>query len=112
MKVPAVKPPPGRVGTDTPTVTSEGAVPLGAEIVSQLPPSEVVLVRVQFNIPDPPFRICMAWLGGDKPPVLSEKLVCPGRLSKNVPPAAATVKVTGMVIDTVPDCEVTTICPV
>jgi hypothetical protein len=42
---------------------------------------------------------------------LREKLIAPGRLSKNVPPAGATVNVTGMVIETVPDCEVTTICP-
>ena len=35
----------------------EGAVPLVLETLSQLPPSVVLFVRVQFNVPDPPFRI-------------------------------------------------------
>ena len=54
-------PPPGRLGTDTPIETREGAVPLGAEMVSQFPPSAVIPVTVQSNVPDdPPFLISMS----------------------------------------------------
>jgi hypothetical protein len=42
----------------------------------------------------------------------SEKLTAPGRLSKNVPPAGATVNDTGTVLVTPPNCDVKTICPV
>jgi hypothetical protein len=42
-----------------------------------------------------------------------EKLICPGVLSKKIPPAEAMVRVTGMVIDVLPAAVgVTTICAV
>src|ERR1017187_4980972 len=47
-QVPAVTPPPG---------SDEGAVPDVALSVSQLPPSAVVAVAVQCNVPVAPFRI-------------------------------------------------------
>jgi len=37
------------------TETAEGAAPLGGVAVNQLPPSAVLVVRVQFSVPDPPF---------------------------------------------------------
>jgi hypothetical protein len=80
-----------------PMVTVDGAVPLDADALNQFPLSAVLVVRVQFNVPDPAFRIwtdCEVAL----PPVLKEKLSFPGRSSKNVAPDAATVSVTGMVI--------------
>ena len=60
-KVPGARPPPGRLGTDTPIETREGVAPLRAEMVSQLPPSAVIPVAVQSNIPDdPPFLISIS----------------------------------------------------
>ena len=95
------------------TLTTEGAVPFKADTLSQLPPSDVLVSRVQFNVPLPAFRICTAWLGGAAPPVCSEKLICPGRLSKNGPAVgSATVSVTGTVSVCVPSRAVSTICPV
>ena len=38
-------------------LTTEGAAPVVAEALSQLPPSAVLSVSVQLRVPDPPFRI-------------------------------------------------------
>ena len=38
-------------------VIVDGAAPLEADALSQPPPSAVLEVRVQFNVPDPAFRI-------------------------------------------------------
>src|ERR1019366_4301620 len=40
INVPAMSPPFGRFGTDTPIVMTDGAVPLVVETVGQFPPSE------------------------------------------------------------------------
>jgi hypothetical protein len=72
MKLPAVRPPPGRFATVTLTVTGEGAVPLADEIWSQLPPSEVLVDALQVSDPAPPFRTCTVWLVNAVPPVTSE----------------------------------------
>jgi hypothetical protein len=93
-------------------VTNNGAVPPDEEIISQLPPSEVLVLAVQLNVPDPPFRICMVWLaGGFELLVTSEKLSYPGKLSTMVAPALTIVNVTGIASTTPPTCEVTTTCP-
>jgi len=110
IKVPAVNPPPGRFATLIPTVIVEGAVPLVALGFSQFPPSEVLVARLQPSVPDPPLRTCISWLVIEVPAVFREKLIWPGRLSRNAP-APTTVKVTGIVIDVAPPWEVTTICP-
>jgi hypothetical protein len=110
--VPGVRPPPGRLEGTIPTVTNDGAVPPADEIVSQLAPSEVLFVAVQFNVPDPALRICMVWLVGVVLAVISEKLTWPGRLSTMVAPALTIVKVTGIVSTTLPNCEVITTWPV
>src|SRR5437879_8648253 len=90
-------PPPGKLRTLTETVSVFGAVPREGVAVSQAPPSEVLGVTVQFNVPLPPFPI---WIvcGVAVWPGATEKLNPPGGLSKSAPDAA-TVKVTGMVID-------------
>jgi hypothetical protein len=108
MNVPAVRPPPGRLAGTNPTVTKEGAAPLVEEIVNQLPPSEVLVVAVQFNVPDPPLRIWMVWLVGVVLDVSIEKLTWPGKLSTIVAPAVTMVNVTGIVSVILPNCEVTT----
>jgi len=79
-------------------VTVDGAVPAVAEMLSQLPPSPVLTAPVQFNVPVPPFLIWMLWDGAGPPPGISEKLNCPAVSSKNVLPAAATIRVTGTVM--------------
>src|ERR1700685_735024 len=48
-KVPATKPLDGRALVTMPMPTVAGAAPLGMEVVSQLPPSAVLVVTVQFN---------------------------------------------------------------
>src|SRR5579872_616084 len=57
VNVPATSPPPGKFATWMPTDRIDGAVPLLAETVNQFPPSDVVGVTDQFNVPDPAFRI-------------------------------------------------------
>ena len=57
MKVPGDAPPPGRAALLTPMVMVDGAVPLEAEAVNQLPPTAVLAVALQFKVPDPCFRI-------------------------------------------------------
>src|SRR5580692_9913193 len=47
-----------------PILTSEGAVPLGADTVSQLPPSDVNTWAVQLRVPVPALRICTFCEGG------------------------------------------------
>src|ERR1700676_567872 len=56
-KVPADEPPPGRLLLLMPMVMVDGAAPLEADEVSQAPPSAVLEVSVQFNVPAPEFRI-------------------------------------------------------
>ena len=111
-KVPGVIPFPGRFASTSPMITFEVAVPLTADALSQLPPSTVLVISVQFSVPVPPFRIWIGWLGGVNPLLSREKLTWPGRLSKKVPPAGATVKDTGTVMVMAPTCDVNTICPV
>src|SRR5947208_2801638 len=96
-----VVPPLGRFALLTPMVMGEGAVPLEAEEVSQLPPDAVLALTVQFNVPDPALR---TWIACEVkvPLVFMEKLSFPGRSSKNVAPEAATTRVTGMVMLTAP----------
>src|SRR6202790_3220878 len=101
IKVPFVEPPPGSWALLMLIAMVEGAVPLEGVAVSQLPPSAVLVVKVQFNVPDPEFRIWIDCAVG-VPLVLREKLSFPGRSSKNVAPEAATVSVTGMVMLMVP----------
>ena len=55
--VPADAPPPGRPALAMPIMIVDGAAPLEADALSQLPPSAVLVVRVQFNVPAPEFRI-------------------------------------------------------
>src|SRR5438105_11380856 len=90
-------PPPGKLRTLTETVSVFGAVPREGVAVSQAPPSEVLGVTVQFNVPLPPFPI---WIvcGVAVWPGPTEKLNQPGRLSKNAPDGA-TLKFTGLEID-------------
>ena len=99
MNVPASSPPPGRLATATPTDSTEGAVPLEADSVSQLPPSAVLPAAVQLSEPVPPFRISRSWLVIVVPWVFMEYVNCPGRLSKNVLLTALTVSVRARVID-------------
>src|SRR5262245_13443156 len=98
VKVPAINPPFGKFAGITLIETVEGAVPVNVDAVSQAPPSDVLGVRAQFKVPVPALRICTV-CAGTAPPVLREKLIWPGTLSKNVPPVGATVKVTGTVMD-------------
>ncbi len=51
------------------TVKVDGAVPLGADSFSQLPPSAVVPLAVHFSVPVPPFRMLRAWGAGVSPVV-------------------------------------------
>ena len=97
VKVPASAPPPGRFAAVTEIVAIEAAVPLAGVAVSQSPPSPVLWVTVQFNVPVPPLPICTICEVA-VPFVLKEKLKPPGRLSKNGPPAR-TVRFTGTTID-------------
>src|SRR5580704_4899780 len=64
VNVPEVSPPPGRAAVFTPMVTVDGAFPPVADVVSQLPPSDVTFVRVQLKVPDPAARIFTVWDGG------------------------------------------------
>jgi len=91
-------------------VTNEGAVPLAAEILSQLPPLKVLPATVQFSVPVPALRTCRIWLEKLVPPVLVVKLNCPGILSKNALPAPPTIRVTGTV-NVVDTPVVNTTCP-
>ena len=87
-----------RHGLDQKLVANRKADDVGAtEVVSHAPPSEVVGVTVQFNVPVPPFPTWMRWVT-PAPPFLSEKLSLPGRLSKNAPEATI-VSVTGTLRD-------------
>src|SRR5206468_1507762 len=110
VNVPAVSPDPGRFAFVIETVTTEGAVPEASEVLSQFPPSAVLLLRLQFSVPDPPLRIGIDSLGGVCPPVWREKFVAPGSASKNGVPEGTIVNVTGTVMLTAAD--VNTICPV
>ena len=112
LKVPAIKPALGKLAVMIPMVSLVGAVPLGADIVSQLPPSEVLVPAVQFNVPTPALRTCMVCETGLPVAVGMKKLTWPGRLSKNALPTGETVKVTGMVRACAPPLVVTTIWPV
>ena len=92
--------------------TVAGAVPEKEEAVSQLPPSAVMAVRVQFNVPVPALRSCTLCEAGFPPLVGMKKLTWPCTLSKYVPVGGNTVSVTGIVIGTPSPCGVRTICPV
>ncbi len=59
-----MSPAPGKDAVFTPMVTVDGAVPLVDDAVSQAPPSDVIVARVQFSAPDPAARICTVWDGG------------------------------------------------
>src|SRR5207249_3816785 len=93
-----MSPCPGKFSVVTFTVSVEGATPVLGVTVSHLPPSAVLVVAVQFRVPDPPFWICTVWDGGLLWLGWKEKLTWPGRLSKNGVLLAATVRVTGTVI--------------
>src|ERR1700730_11200102 len=90
-------PPLGKLRTLTETVSVFGADPVRGVAESQAPPSAVVGVTVNFNVPLPPSptrSVCgVAFLPG-----CTEKLRPPGRLSKNAPEAAM-AQVTGIVIE-------------
>jgi hypothetical protein len=103
---------PGRFAFTSVMFMVEGAVPLVADALSQLPPSTVLVASVQFSVPVPPLRTWTGWAGGVNPLLAREKLTWPGKSSKKVPPAGATVNDTGTVMVMVPLCEVSTICPV
>src|SRR3982075_2258822 len=91
-------PPLGKLTTLTDTVSAFGADPLRGVAASQAPPSAVLGVTVNFNVPVPPSptrSVCgVAFLPG-----CTEKLRPPGRLSKNAAEEAPIVKVTGMTIE-------------
>src|SRR6266436_1537445 len=55
--VPTEAPPPGRLALLMLMVMLDGAVPLEGVAVNQAPPIPVLAVTVQFNVPDPVFRI-------------------------------------------------------
>jgi hypothetical protein len=97
MKVPATEPPPGRADTETAADTMAGAFPLPDERLNHPPPSEVLLVAVQLNAPEPVFKTWKVWEGTDDPPVSTEKVSCPGSLSNDGALVDAMVKVTGIV---------------
>src|ERR1700694_4447837 len=90
-------PPLGKLTTLTDTVRAFGPDPLRGVAASQAPPSAVLGVTVNFNVPVPPSptrSVCgVAFLPG-----CTEKLRPPGRLSKNAPEATM-AKVTGIVIE-------------
>jgi hypothetical protein len=83
----------------TEIVTVEGAVPLVGVAASQAPPSAVLVAAVQFKVPAPPFPTLIVSDGGLALVGLNEKLVWPGKLSKNALPEGTTAKLTGTVID-------------
>jgi hypothetical protein len=89
-------------------VIVEGAVPEVAETDNQLPPFDVLVVRLQVNVPTPAFRIWSTCEGG-LPPGSIEKLTWPGVLSKKVPDTGATTRVTGTVCVRAPEEKTT--CP-
>jgi hypothetical protein len=60
LKVPAANPPEGRTLGLIDTLTVEGAVPLSAEALNQLPPSAVLVDSVQCKVPVPAFLIWIA----------------------------------------------------
>src|SRR4051794_20667151 len=97
MNVPGTRPDPGRFAFWIETDTWEGAVPLERDAFSQLPPSAVVLVRVQDRVPEPPLRISSVCAGGALPAVFSEKLIWPGKSLKCGVTGSTTVRVTGTV---------------
>src|SRR5271156_659175 len=74
LKVPAANPLEGRALGLIDTLTVEGAVPLRADALNHLPPSAVLVDRVQFNVPVPAFLIWMFWIPGAPAPVTREKL--------------------------------------
>jgi hypothetical protein len=75
VKVPEVSPPPGRAAVFTPTVTVEGAFPVVEDVTSHLPPSDVIVLRAQPNVPDPAARIFTVWDGGLAVLGANEKLI-------------------------------------
>src|SRR5579859_713201 len=107
VNVPAVMPPPGSLAGATLTCGADGAVPLAGEMVSQAPPSAVLVVAVQASVPVPALRISSACGGGPLPFVTMEKVSCPGRVSKYVAVAGSTVSVTGIVMLTLPTFDLT-----
>ena len=96
--VPAIRPPPGNCVTSIPIAGVEGAVPLDAEGLSQLPVSAVLVVMVQLSVPVPAFLICNTCGVADPAPFSKEKLIWPGRVSKNGPEFSI-VRLTGTTID-------------
>src|SRR5580658_4367342 len=98
LKVPAANPLPGKRLGLMDMLTVDGAVPLRADAVNQLPPSAVDATIVQLKVPVPAFLIWKDWAAGAPALVASEKLSCPGKLSKYAAdPDAITVSVTGTV---------------
>jgi hypothetical protein len=59
----------------------EGAVPEEDETVNQLPPSAVLVDKVQLSDPAPAFRI-WKFCEGELAPAMKEKLNAPGRSSR------------------------------
>ena len=57
INVPSTTPAPGKLALFTEIVTSEGAVPLDADALSQLLPVDVLVVKFQFRVPVPALRI-------------------------------------------------------
>src|SRR5262249_46618100 len=110
--VPATSPWPGRFCFRSETEIVDGAAPELREALSQLPPSAVFLSKVHAKDPVPPSRTCIHWAGGLTPPVASEKLIWPGRLSKKADAGFAIVSVTGTVMLCDPSRAVNTTCPV
>ena len=74
-------------------------MPLTGTNVIHLPGSAVVAETVQFRVPAPPFPTTMVCDGGFVLLGLNEKLVWPGRLSKNALLDATTARLTGTVMD-------------
>ena len=82
QNVPAISPWFGNDPAAMLTLTGDGALPLVGVTFSQLPPSEVVAVTVQFSTPQPTFVTPKFRAERIPPAVTIEKLICPGRLSK------------------------------
>src|ERR1700674_490653 len=99
MKVPATNPLPGSLLVVTDSAYVPALVPLTGTILIHLPGSAVVAETVQLSVPAPALLTCMVWEGGLALLGLKEKLVWPGRLSKNALLDATTVKLTGTVMD-------------
>src|SRR6266446_1081132 len=83
MYVPAMSPFPGRAELVTDTVYVPALVPVAGSTLSHFGEDAVVVATLQLSVPAPPLPTTMVCEGGFAVVGLNEKLVWPGRLSKN-----------------------------